>query len=265
MTIVGRDSSGRCRRCKVEAMRAARAPHREATERARAEREAAREAEERRVLEEADRRREAEYQAAIKRGGYDAAMALWDRAFSETLEATGSRYGLCQWEDEIDGQYVGRMCYRRTTDVYCHAHNRQLERESRREEREEASHRNSYVRTDPSVTMVDQAPRTQPRNVRRQRRSSEGWTAYKARRPDRAARYASSGWQQRARAHLKANPACVICGRPAVAADHILAVGLGGDFDGPLQSLCAEHHKAKTLAESHEAAKRAAMLRKNPR
>ena len=109
VTIVGRDSSGRCRRCKVEAMRAARAPQREATARARAERAAAREAEGRRVLEEADarrqrvleeadRRREAEYQAAIKRGGYDAAMARWDKAYGET----NGRYGLCQWEDEVD-------------------------------------------------------------------------------------------------------------------------------------------------------------------
>ena len=85
--------------------------------------------------EEIDRRLEREYQAAIKRGGYDAVMARWDRAYSETIEKTG--YGLCQWEDEVDGEFMGRECYRRTRDdIYCWRHNKQLERESARRRRE---------------------------------------------------------------------------------------------------------------------------------
>jgi 5-methylcytosine-specific restriction endonuclease McrA len=91
---------------------------------------------------------------------------------------------------------------------------------------------------------------------------SSGWAAYKLRRPDRAQAYASSEWQRRARAQLKASPNCVRCGARASHADHVLAVGLGGDFDGPLQSMCTPCHRAKTLQESHEAARRAAERRR---
>ena len=143
----GRDSSGRCLICKREAMWAARAPAREAAAAARAERAAAREAElerlERERIEErhrrqaeADRRREREYQQAIKAGGRVAAEARWWRASDETLEA--GRYGLCQWEDEIDGEYT-HLCFNRTrSDVYCSTHNRQLEREIERDRRQRA-------------------------------------------------------------------------------------------------------------------------------
>jgi hypothetical protein len=92
--------------------------------------------------------------------------------------------------------------------------------------------------------------------------SSSGWATYKRRRPDRAQRYASSEWQRRARAQLKAYSNCVQCGQKASHADHVLAVGLGGDFDGPLQSMCTPCHRAKTLQESHEAARRAAERRR---
>jgi len=43
---------------------------------------------------------EREYQRAIKAGGRVAAEAMWQRLFDETLDATGGRYELCQWEDE---------------------------------------------------------------------------------------------------------------------------------------------------------------------
>jgi 5-methylcytosine-specific restriction protein A len=95
-----------------------------------------------------------------------------------------------------------------------------------------------------------------------QRHGSSGWATYKRRRPDRARRYASSEWQRRARAQLTACPNCVRCGQKASHADHVLAVGLGGDFDGPLQSMCTPCHRAKTLRESHEAARRAAERRR---
>ncbi len=133
---VGRDTSYRCLACKREAGRGDRYLRiaedrgiREA-ERRRQEEEAqaAQEAERRRRVEERERRQEEKYQAAIKRGGYDAAMARWDRAYSESLEKTG--HGLCQWEDEVDGEYLGRNCYSRAdgSQVYCARHNRQLER-----------------------------------------------------------------------------------------------------------------------------------------
>ena len=143
----GRDSSGRCLICKREAMWAARAPAREAAAAARAERAAAREAElerlererieeRRRRRAEADRRREREYQQAIKAGGRLAAEARWWWASDETLEA--GRYGLCQWEDEIDGEFT-HTCFNRTrSDVYCSTHNRQLERELERNRRQRA-------------------------------------------------------------------------------------------------------------------------------
>jgi hypothetical protein len=125
-------------------MWAARTPAREATAAARAARAAAREAElerlERERVEErlrrqaeADRRREQEYEQAIKAGGRVAAEARWERASDETLEA--GRYGLCQWEDEIDGEYT-HVCFNRTRlDVYCAKHAHQVEREVERNRR----------------------------------------------------------------------------------------------------------------------------------
>jgi hypothetical protein len=101
-----------------------------------------REAEWRAREEEAARRREREYQRALATGGAVAANARWERLYDETYDKYGGRYELCQWEDEDDdGNYEGRRCTRRTTDVYCWRHNRQLERETakRRREREAAS------------------------------------------------------------------------------------------------------------------------------
>ncbi|HET6792523.1 MAG TPA: hypothetical protein VFI35_13200 [Actinomycetota bacterium] len=62
--------------------------------------------------------------------------------YDETIDKYGGRYDLCQWEDEdANGDFLGRRCTRRTADVYCWRHNRQLERESerRRREKERAS------------------------------------------------------------------------------------------------------------------------------
>jgi hypothetical protein len=138
--IEGRDSSHRCLRCKREAGRAARWARiaedrgiREAERhRQQEEEQAARDAESRRRQEEIDRRQEERYQAAIRRGGVDAAMARWDRADRETLEKTGGRYSLCQWEPEVEGRSAGRTCFRRTTDVFCSPHDKQLKREAKR-------------------------------------------------------------------------------------------------------------------------------------
>ena len=87
--------------------------------------------------EEAARRREADYRRAIEAGGDTAAEAKWQRLYEQTLDSTGSRYGLCQWA--LDSGEPG-ACTRRTTDVYCWRHNHQLDRESeqRRREKERA-------------------------------------------------------------------------------------------------------------------------------
>lgn len=88
------------------------------------------------------------------------------------------------------------------------------------------------------------------------------WYAYKTQHPARAAFYASSTWRTMRERHLKANPFCVICGQKASHADHVISIALGGSQDGQLQSMCAKHHHAKTVRDSHEAAKRAAARRR---
>jgi 5-methylcytosine-specific restriction endonuclease McrA len=97
------------------------------------------------------------------------------------------------------------------------------------------------------------------------RHSQSGWSKYTARHPERARLYKDPAWKARRQAQLAADPACAICRRPATDADHVVAIALGGSFDGPLQSLCRKCHLAKTVRDSHEAAKRAAARRKNPR
>jgi hypothetical protein len=52
------------------------------------------------------------------------------------------------------------------------------------------------------------------------------------------------------------------CGRKATNADHIVNLASGGTFDGPLQSLCADHHRLKTQNESKEGNRRAAARRR---
>ena len=246
--LAGRDASKRCLQCKAEDDAAKAALRDQAI----AERDAAYE---RREVER-ERRLEQEYQAAIRRGGYDAAMARWDRASDETLIATESRYGLCQWEDEVDGQFMGRMCYRRTSDVYCYVHNRQLERESKRREKQKAA---EWAPDPPKP----RAPR-EPRPPRRTRSGGSGWAKYKADRPDRAAFYRSGAWTAARSRHLAANLFCVVCGAKANIVDHIRSRAEGGaDLDPTnLQSLCSEHHRQKTLAESHRGMKRAAVQRR---
>jgi len=100
-----------------------------------------------------------------------------------------------------------------------------------------------------------------PENEARNRFPS-GWARYRQERPDLVALYTGQEWRVRRAEHLAAHPVCIICGRRANAVDHVLNLASGGDFDGPLQSLCAPHHRAKTLRESHEGAKRAAQRRK---
>jgi hypothetical protein len=118
----GRDAGHRCLECRREDADAIRALEAAAV----AEREAEREAREKARLDKAER----EYQRALKAGGRVAAEARWWRLSDETLDV--GRFGLCQWEEEIEGKYT-HVCFNRTTDVYCWRHNAQAEREAKRE------------------------------------------------------------------------------------------------------------------------------------
>jgi hypothetical protein len=89
------------------------------------------------------RRAERDYQLAIAAGGDVAAEAKWQRLYDETLDATASRYGLCQW-DLANGQ--PGACTNRTANVFCAKHNRQLDRKAaarRRRKEAEAAHQSS--------------------------------------------------------------------------------------------------------------------------
>jgi 5-methylcytosine-specific restriction endonuclease McrA len=92
--------------------------------------------------------------------------------------------------------------------------------------------------------------------------AKHGWGKYAVKHPERAAFYASPGWRERRAAWLRDNPDCVVCGKPATNADHIVNLASGGTFGGPLQSLCADHHRRKTQNESKEGNRRAAARRR---
>jgi 5-methylcytosine-specific restriction endonuclease McrA len=91
---------------------------------------------------------------------------------------------------------------------------------------------------------------------------NSGWAKYASQHPERAALYASPWWRERRNDQLRDFPDCLVCGRPAKHADHVVAIALGGRADGPLQSLCAKHHRAKSQEESKEGNRRAAARRR---
>jgi 5-methylcytosine-specific restriction endonuclease McrA len=55
---------------------------------------------------------------------------------------------------------------------------------------------------------------------------------------------------------------CAVCGEKAAEVDHITAIANGGSFDGAIRSLCVRCHRRKTVADSHESARRAAADRR---
>jgi 5-methylcytosine-specific restriction endonuclease McrA len=95
-------------------------------------------------------------------------------------------------------------------------------------------------------------------------RPRSGWARYAEKFPDRYRFYQQGGWRSAREGQLLREPNCRVCGRPAVAADHIVNRAEGGAGLDPsnLQSLCEQHHQAKTQAESHRGRKRAAELRR---
>jgi len=95
-------------------------------------------------------------------------------------------------------------------------------------------------------------------------RPQSGWARYAEKYPDRYAFYQRGGWKAARAQQLLREPNCRVCGRPAVVADHVVNRAEGGAALDPsnLQSLCEEHHRQKTQAESHRGRKRAAERRR---
>jgi 5-methylcytosine-specific restriction endonuclease McrA len=93
-----------------------------------------------------------------------------------------------------------------------------------------------------------------------------GWERYAQDHPERAQFYRSPAWSFARTQQLMRKPNCEVpgCGAKANRVDHILNRAEGGADLVPenLQSMCEEHHRRKTLAESHRGAKRAAAQRK---
>ena len=83
---------------------------------------------------------------------------------------------------------------------------------------------------------------------------SKGWTKS----PEMQARsgyYQTRSWRERSKKQLAEHPDCVRCGAAANVADHIDPIGLGGDWFGPLQSMCTKCHNLKSSSEGGRASK----------
>jgi hypothetical protein len=78
----------------------------------------------------AEKERLKERERILKAGGPDAQWLIWNEAYTESLNKDEG--GLCQWQDEVDGNYLPRQCFQRADewDVYCAHHNRVLEERS---------------------------------------------------------------------------------------------------------------------------------------
>ncbi len=63
--------------------------------------------------------------------------------------------------------------------------------------------------------------------------------------------YHGTQWKAVRDRHLRRNPLCVVCGRPAKIVDHIKEISDGGCrlCDDNLQSLCVADHNTKTAKE----------------
>jgi 5-methylcytosine-specific restriction endonuclease McrA len=94
------------------------------------------------------------------------------------------------------------------------------------------------------------------------RKPRSGWEKYAKDHPERAKFYSSPAWSFARTQQLMREPNCQApgCDQPATHVDHILNRAEGGaDLVAEnLQSMCKEHHRRKTLDESHRGMKRAA-------
>ena len=112
----------------------------------------------------------------------------------------------------------------------------------------------------PKPCLVSGYPRRAlPGNSRCELHKLKSWSRRPAR-PD-----LDSAWGRLSLRRRKAFPICEVpgCSRPSASTDHIVPYCEGGTSDwGNLQALCREHHQEKTVAESHQAAKRKAAERR---
>jgi hypothetical protein len=121
--LVGRDSGYRCLKCKRESASIARWARLEEQRAAQAAELEAKRAEE-------AKRQAAERKRILKAGGPDAQWLIWNEAYTESLAKDEG--GLCQWQDEVDGNYLPRQCFQQADewDVYCAHHNQVLEEQA---------------------------------------------------------------------------------------------------------------------------------------
>jgi 5-methylcytosine-specific restriction endonuclease McrA len=116
------------------------------------------------------------------------------------------------------------------------------------------------ARKEPEMTERRRGIPPRRRYLNPNRVPSSGWEAYIARYPERAAFYRSPAWTLARTRQLMREPDCQFpgCTAPATSVDHVLSRAEGGADLVPenLQSMCKEHHKRKTLHESHRGNKR---------
>jgi 5-methylcytosine-specific restriction protein A len=101
-----------------------------------------------------------------------------------------------------------------------------------------------------------------PGNSRCEQHKLKSW----ARRPARPD--LDSAWDRLSLRRRKAFPICEVpgCSGPSASTDHIVPYAEGGTSEwGNIQALCGPHHREKTVAESHPAAKARAAARKPSR
>jgi hypothetical protein len=181
---------------------------------------------------EAARREEREYRRAIEAGGDIAAEAKWERLYVQTLDATGSRYGLCQWD--LPNGHPG-ACTNRTADVVCAKHMRQVDREAEQRRQERAASEASTPRA------VHGPPVARVASSRSGRRSN--WH----RRASKPLDYTDPVYQRNRAQLLATKPMCHWCKvRPATTADHLRGAPEGGTHDlSNLVPACADCNRLR--------------------
>jgi 5-methylcytosine-specific restriction endonuclease McrA len=186
---------------------------------------------------------EREYQRALKAGGRVAAEAKWWRASEET--AMAGRYELCQWEDEIEGEYT-HTCFNRSTDVFCSAHNRRIDREVERNRKERAV---SEVPTprEPAPAQVQVVRRAPSRSERR-----TNWH----RRSSKPLDYSDPVYLRNRKTLLAPKPLCHWCKvRPASTADHLVGAPHGTHAIENLVPACERCNRLRGASRGGQVAK----------
>jgi 5-methylcytosine-specific restriction protein A len=83
-------------------------------------------------------------------------------------------------------------------------------------------------------------------------RDKERRRANPVKRPSASSQGYGVDWRKLRAAFLAEHPTCVICGAPAIVADHVIPKAAGGDDDwSNLQALCRSCHGKKTATENN--------------